>query len=780
LYQPRDKGSMTNSGKTVLSILALCILGAATYFTMYFMSPPKPQPPDASAKEFSAGRAMQDLAIIAREPHPMGISQSHAEVRDYIMSEIRALGLEPQLQDTFGLRVVESGWAIAGEVENILVRLSGTDSDGAILLMAHYDSAPEVPGAADNGSGVVTILEILRALSARPPLRHDVIFFFVDGEEPGTIGAHAFVDQHSWFEEVKLVLNLDTITYAPPSIIRTSGGNGVWVQALARSAPRPPYVSLPYHLFPMSDTDLLPFTKAGVVGADVVAMGAFPELHTALDQLEVVAASSVQHTGDQLLALISELGNQPTLDGKVPDQTFFPILGKLAHYPIGIALPLASVAGLGFLGTLVFGLNKKIMTWTGIGLGFLTFLLGILLSVGVISLLWQGIQNLHPEYGYSALRPRVSDDFLYAIGFIILIVCIFASAIALARKKISNSELVAGTLVFWFVASIAAAILVPISSYLGSWVLLAGSLALMLSLSIRARNVAWIVSGIGFSVSAVLVTFLWLPVVYIGYLAGSPQLLVMVAMASLWIGSLIPILDWSTTSNRWMLPFVAALFGAGYLIAGHFLVGKDSSPPLVNPVGYWLDAGENQAYWVGFAKTLDERQQGLLADPIRQSYAEIFPEAPGYPVLVSHAPLQDQQGPQLRVVKDAWNNDRRFIQLEIMASMQDRVYVIVPGGAPVLAITIQNNDKTELPVLEDEFVIRFDGVSADGIELGFDLDVRGSFQILVVEEKTGLPSFPGLMTQPQPGTMRTPGEFYQGIPTDFTAIYRAFTVSGAE
>ena len=47
---------------------------------------------------------MQDLETIAREPHPMGVSQAQADVRDYIMDEIHALGLEAQIQDTFGQR----------------------------------------------------------------------------------------------------------------------------------------------------------------------------------------------------------------------------------------------------------------------------------------------------------------------------------------------------------------------------------------------------------------------------------------------------------------------------------------------------------------------------------------------------------------------------------------------------------------------------------------------------------------------------------------------------
>jgi hypothetical protein len=723
---------------------------------------------------------MQDLAIISREPHPMGISQEHADVRDYLLDEIRELDLEPQVQKTFGLRIVHTGWVIAGAVENILVRLPGTDPEGAILLMAHYDSAPDVPGAADNGSGVVTILEILRALKARSPLRQDVIVFFTDGEEPGTIGAHAFVAQHPWFEEVKLVLNLDTITDAPPTLYRTSAGNGLWVQALARSASRPAFASLPYHLFPGGDTDILPFELAGVRVSDFFATGGFPELHTALDQLVVVNPARVQQTGDQLLAMVYDLGNQPSLDVKISDQTFFPILGQLVHYSNDLAIPLASVAGLCFLGALAYGFYQQSLTWRGLGLGLGAFLLSVVLSVGIVSLLWRGVQLLHPAYGYSALRPRISDDFLYTVGFIALALAIFAGAIVVARRKITAPDLAAGALVFWLPSSIAVAILVPMTSYLGSWVFLAGSLSLMVSLAPRGVKGARRLSGMAFLASAVLATFLWIPVIYISYLAGSPQQLLTLAMACLWIGSMMPILDWITTPNRWILPLAALFVGIGYLVAGHFLVGKETSPPLVNPVGYWFDANENEAYWIGFSEELDGRQKGLLVDPVQQSYTEIFPEAPNYSVLVSQPPMLDQQGPQLEVVNNIWMSGQRSVQVQISTSMKDRVYVIIPGDAPVLSITIPNNGKTELPFSEDEFVLRFDGTPAEGLELSSDLEQTGSFQILVVEERTGLPSFPGLLTHAQPGTMRTPGEFYQGIPTDFTAIYRAFTVSGAE
>ncbi len=72
--------------------------------------------------------------------------------------------------------------------------------------------------------------------------------------------------------------------------------------------------------------------------------------------------------------------------------------------------------------------------------------------------------------------------------------------------------------------------------------------------------------------------------------------------------------------------------------------------------------------------------------------------------------------------------------------------------------------------------ILFDGMSTDDMEISFEFTTGSPIQFLLVEEKTGLPAFPGLSTQPEPGTMKSPGEFLQGIATDFTAIFWSYVV----
>ncbi|MEI9889381.1 MAG: M20/M25/M40 family metallo-hydrolase [Caulobacteraceae bacterium] len=143
---------------------------------------PPPKPAGAPPRAFSAVRAMADVRAIAQKPHPMG-SAEQARVQAYLLSRMTALGLQPQVRPFASAK---------GPGRNLLGVLHGRDrSAPALLLMAHTDSVPEGPGAADNGAGVAAVLETVRALAAAARQR-DVMVLLTDGEELGMQGAAAF------------------------------------------------------------------------------------------------------------------------------------------------------------------------------------------------------------------------------------------------------------------------------------------------------------------------------------------------------------------------------------------------------------------------------------------------------------------------------------------------------------------------------------------------------------------------------------------------------------
>ena len=77
------------------------------------------------------------------------------------------------------------------EVRNVLVETPG-QQDERVVVGAHYDTVPGTPGADDNASGVVALLEAARRLSLARPGR-SVLFLAFGGEEHGLLGSAAYV-----------------------------------------------------------------------------------------------------------------------------------------------------------------------------------------------------------------------------------------------------------------------------------------------------------------------------------------------------------------------------------------------------------------------------------------------------------------------------------------------------------------------------------------------------------------------------------------------------------
>jgi hypothetical protein len=172
----------------ILGAASIMLVIVTALLVVYQLNPPRPAAVSAPLTEFSGERALKYLTVIAQRPHPVRTSE-HAAVAKYIQNELTALGLSPEVQQT-------------PAVTNILVRLKGTSDEKAVLLVGHYDTVLASPGAADNGSAVVAILETLRALKSSQPLKNDVIALFSDAEEIGTLGARAFAYQHPWAGDV--------------------------------------------------------------------------------------------------------------------------------------------------------------------------------------------------------------------------------------------------------------------------------------------------------------------------------------------------------------------------------------------------------------------------------------------------------------------------------------------------------------------------------------------------------------------------------------------------
>ena len=140
-----------------------CLLAIVTAALVLRPGQHAPQPPRGPA-DFSLDRARAHLDVIAATTHPVGTA-AHEGVQHYLQEQLTALGLQPIVQDALDTRRVRAGVFDVVRVRNVMAKLSGQASTGAVVLVAHYDSALTSPGAADDGAGVAAVLETARALS---------------------------------------------------------------------------------------------------------------------------------------------------------------------------------------------------------------------------------------------------------------------------------------------------------------------------------------------------------------------------------------------------------------------------------------------------------------------------------------------------------------------------------------------------------------------------------------------------------------------------------------
>lgn len=320
-------------------------------------TPPGPAPASAPAGTFSAGRAMADVAEIARAPHPTG-SADNARVRAYLAARMQALGMAVSTRDaTLEPRALKrwrtwSGEAAANPPLHSLVGvLPGTDPKApALLLMAHHDSVWGSPGAADDSAGVAALLETVRALKARGATRRDVIVLLTDGEELGLQGAHAFFAGDPLLAHVGVVVNAEARGGGGrTSLFQTGKGNGDAVALFSGAAARPSGTSLSAYVYSVlpNNTDLTEALRAPWPAYNFAFIGRPGLYHSPKATPERLDQGALQDVGAQVLALTAALDAAPHLPARAADVVFFDLFGlTMVHYPAWLGWVMLGISAL--------------------------------------------------------------------------------------------------------------------------------------------------------------------------------------------------------------------------------------------------------------------------------------------------------------------------------------------------------------------------------------------------------------------------------------------------
>jgi hypothetical protein len=445
--------------KAFSTLVSVLIILSVIYWSFSDLKPSLPQEKTLSKTAFSINNALNHLKNISKEAHYVG-SKEHKAVQGYIVNELKKMNFEVEIQKQ---TAINKKWFAATTAENIIARLKGTDNGKALLLLTHYDSNPHSSlGASDAGSGVVTILEGIRAFIAKNEVpKNDIIILISDAEELGLLGAQAFIDTHPFVNDVGLVLNFEARGSGGPSymLMETNGKNSKLLSEFMAAKPNfPAASSLMYSIYKKlpNDTDLTVFREnANINGFNFAFIGDHFDYHTAQDSYARLDKETLLHQADYLTTSLNYFANS-NLSDLDSNEDFvyvnFPFI-KLATYPFSWVLPLLMIAAILFLVLLFFGFSLNKITLKGAFKGFLPFVISLLLCGGVSFGLWQLLLIIHPQYT-DILHGFTYNGYTYISAFVFLNLWLLFKVYKYFLKQEKTTDLLIAPIFIWLIINI--------------------------------------------------------------------------------------------------------------------------------------------------------------------------------------------------------------------------------------------------------------------------------------------------------------------------------------
>jgi len=736
-----------------LTFLFLVLASALTFRSLV---PPAAVPASAPTNEFSADRAFKHLEFIAREPHPTG-SAANARVRDYLVEQLKSMGLGPQVQKA----VAATSWDIGGApygsgvVQNVIGLISGTNSTGTVLLMAHYDSVQTGPGAGDNGSGVVTLLETLRALQSSAPLRNNVVFVFSEGEEDGGLGSQAFVDEHPLAKDVSVAIVPDSNGCGRAAIGVFDRHNGWLVREIAGAVPHALAASVSDEVGKLAGGsamgDHLSFYQRGVPALGLGAGGCQTGYHTSQDKLGNIDLRTLQDLGNCAVPLTRKFGNADLRDIRQDDVIYCPLLGYMIFYSAKWVLPLTVVTLVGLVAVVLAGLKRKILTGRGLTLSILLWTIGVVAASASIALLWWVLRSLHKV---NSSFTSAYNAQLYAIAFVALAAAMVSAIYAALRKRIGAQNLAAGATLFCGALMLVTYAFTPAGNCLLMWPVLLALLPLGYALALNGGDsVPLRVVKLFCAIPAIAC---FVPLIgFLGIATVDPgqNLVIAGILTAILVPLLAPQLEVMVARNKALLPAACALVACAFILLGVWKSGYDDQHPKPDSISYWFDGDMGTASWISFDEKPDDWTSQFLSSQPQVDKVSIFATTDGDAVLKAPAPALSLSLPLVKTVEDSTVGGERTLRLQISSPRHARVVWVIVRNAAVVRAALEGRKVQvgEADTRNKVWGFIFIGLPAEGIRLHVTVKAPDIPQFTVTDQSDGLPEVPGLSIKPRSG-----------------------------
>ena len=781
--------------KQLSAFVSFLLIIFFAYYSFSSLMPSEGTPLDTPETEFSTQRALATLEEITQAPH-FHANDEHARVREFLVSELKSMGLEVETQkgDVLSPRWgreqkgdsifrYPAGYNLDSPI-NIMARIKGSGNGKALVLLSHYDSA-KVPslGASDAGSGIVTILESLRAYQAsgKQP-KNDIIVLFTDAEEIGLDGAKLYVNEHPWAKDSALVLNFEARGSGGPSnmILETNGGNENLIKAFVEANPDYPVASsLMYSIYKMlpNDTDSTIFREDGDIDSFFFAfIDDHFDYHTAGDTLENLDEETLQHQGSYLLPLLHYFADAD-LENLTAEEDHVYVnvpLFKMIHYPFSWILPLLIIAIVLFIALIFYGIKEEVITGRSVGRGFAATFISIIVC-GLFGFYgWKLLMYLYPQYS------EIQHGFTYNGHSYIAFFFLFSLGMTIGIfRRLGKGQHTAGLYVaplfVWVIINVLVFVVIQGAGYfiipvffglVSLWVLIRQEQPNLLLLTLLAAPTL----------------FLFAPLVqFFPVGLGMDSVFISCIFTVLIFGLLFSVLD--RFRMKRLVSFVCLGIGLIYFIQAHNRSDFTEDRKKPNSLVYYQNADTNNSYWVTYDKMMDEWTKGYLGDS-PQAASKYIESAAGSKYNTSfryaaEAPIKDIAPFEVRLEEDSLHDNGRTVSFTILPKREvTELFVYADTTNFYSALRFNGNDATKDSSgnvhanVYNKHLIRYYLAKGDSLNISYTTPEIKDYKFTVMEYSFDLLSHPQFTINKRPSHMM-PKPF---INTDAILVRRTISI----
>jgi aminopeptidase YwaD len=196
----------------------------------------------------------------------------------------------------------------SGETANIVARKTGERQE-RIVLMAHYDTKPDTPGALDNASGVGVLLALAEQFAGQE-LSYTLELVAFANEELLPIGDDEYLRRgESYFPEILAAINFDGV------------GQRVATNSITAIACSPEFEAHAYELAqgisgvvrvdPWPQSNHSTFAWRGVPSLAFTSSGRFHNDHLRSDTIDWISPAKLGEVIDLTAAIVASLQEKP-------------------------------------------------------------------------------------------------------------------------------------------------------------------------------------------------------------------------------------------------------------------------------------------------------------------------------------------------------------------------------------------------------------------------------------------------------------------------------------